>query len=390
MPSPLAALTDRWAAAKPAERANAQSYIIELCHALGVEPPAPAGSGYEFELAINVVARDGTETTNFVDCYKADHFALEAKDQAAGIPDDRLLRRAFGQVRNYVGHLRDQLPPYLMVLDVGKALLVWDRWAGDYGGFGAARRIDLRTLATNPDDIELLRDIWTNPAARDPRARSAAVTREIAGKLGELAASLESRGHPQEEVARFLIRCVFTMFAEDVDLLPAETFRELLNDVETADLPEAMQDLWRVMDSGGRFGGRKLARFNGQFFHDARALPLTPDDHVLLIQAAGRAWADVEPSIFGTLLVRALDPVERHRLGAEFTPRAFVERLVRPTIEEPVRERWTLVQAQVLQLRETGRTRIGRRHSRRCKTITSGSAGCRSSTRRAARATFSM
>lgn len=351
----LAALAERWAAAKAAERANAQSYVIELCHALGIDAPAPAGSGYEFELAIHVVARDGSETTNYVDCYKRGHFALEAKDKDAGGSDDRLLRGAFGQVRNYVGHLPDQLPPCLMVLDVGKTLLVWDRWSGDYGGFGAARRIDLRTLAGRPDDVDLLRDIWTDPAARDPRARAAEVTRDIAAKLGELAASLESRGHPQEEVARFLIRCVFTMFAEDVDLLPAETFRDLLDDVNTADLPEALEDLWRSMDEGRRFGGRKLARFNGHFFHEVKALPLSGDDHVLLIQAAGRKWADVEPSIFGTLLVRALDPVERHRLGAEFTPREFVERLVRPTIEEPVRERWTLIQAEVLQLREMGR-----------------------------------
>ena len=107
MPSPLVTLADRWATARPAERANAQSYVIELCRALDVDPPAPAGSGYEFEYAIKVVARDGTEATNFVDCYKARHFALEAKDQEPGGSDDRLLRRAFGQVRNYVGHLPD-------------------------------------------------------------------------------------------------------------------------------------------------------------------------------------------------------------------------------------------------------------------------------------------
>src|SRR5690606_25100415 len=64
-------------------------------------------------------------------------------------------------------------------------------------------------------------------------------------------------------------------------------------------------------------------------------------------------WADVEPSIMGTLLTRALDPVERHRLGAEYTPREFVERVVRPTVEEPIRERWTAVQAEVLQLRNS-------------------------------------
>ena len=57
----------------------------------------------------------------------------------------------------------------------------------------------------------------------------------------------------------------------------------------------------------------------------------------MLTDAAATDWSGVEPSIFGTLLVRALDPRERHKLGAEFTPRSYVERLIRPTIIEPLR-----------------------------------------------------
>lgn len=76
-------------------------------------------------------------------------------------------------------------------------------------------------------------------------------------------------------------------------------------------------------------------------------------DALLILQMAADAdWQHVEPSIFGTLLVRAIDPQERHRLGAQFTPREFVERVVRPAVEEPLREQWTAVQAEVLQLRE--------------------------------------
>jgi len=54
-------------------------------------------------------------------------------------------------------------------------------------------------------------------------------------------------------------------------------------------------------------------------------------------------WRDVEPAIFGTLLERALDPVERHKLGAHYTPRAYVERLVLQTVINPVRSEWEAV-----------------------------------------------
>src|SRR6185437_10836872 len=161
--------------------------------------------------------RDGSESQNFVDCYKQGHFILEAKDYEAGRSTDLALQRAFGQARTYAGHDPTGVaPPYLLVLDVAKTLLIWDRWSGSFGGFYAARRIDLPTLLQRSEDVELLRDIWTNPAARDPRLHAQAVTQEIAGHLAELAASLEARGIGQEHVARFLMRCVFTMFAEDV------------------------------------------------------------------------------------------------------------------------------------------------------------------------------
>ncbi len=106
------------------------------------------------------------------------------------------------------------------------------------------------------------------------------------------------------------------------------------------------------MDHGKRFGYLKILLFNGHFFKDAKALPLDRKDLAVLLEAARKDWSDVEPAIFGTLLTRALDPKERHRLGAEYTPPEFIARLVRPTVEEPIRERWAAVQAEVLQLRE--------------------------------------
>jgi hypothetical protein len=331
---------------------------MQLCEALGVEVPAPPRDSYRFELPVRVVHTDGTEATNYVDLYREGRFLLEAKDAEPGRSNELLMRRAFGQARNYVTHLPGATPPYLMVLDVGKTLYVWDRWSGSYGGFNAAHVIDLATLSDRPPDIALLRDIWQNPAARNPTGRAVAVTRAVAARLAELASSLEDRGHDSERVTRFLMRIVFTMFAEDVGLLTGEPFRHLVEEVgrDNPDaLPDAISQLWRAMDEGSWWAHHKLLRFNGHFFANVEALPLTRDDIAILLRATSADWRDVEPAIFGTLLVRALDPAERHRLGAEFTPRSYVERVVRPALEAPIRERWTLVQAEVLQLRERGR-----------------------------------
>src|SRR5699024_5589974 len=111
------------------------------------------------------------------------------------------------------------------------------------------------------------------------------------------------------------------------------------------DLPGMMEDLWRTMDEGGfsPILRTKIPRFNGQFFRDRRALPLGREEIGELRQAASHDWRDVEPAIFGTLLEQALDRDERRRLGAHYTPRAYVERLVIATVIDPLREDWAQV-----------------------------------------------
>ena len=354
-PARLRALHNRWDAAGPRERSNAHLYIVELCDALGVERPRPAGTGYEFEYPLHVVGReDGLESCNFIDLYKQDCFVLEAKQKGRERTNDILLRKAFGQAHAYAKALPGSPPPYLLVLDVGRTLIVWDRWAGTYGSFAAGRRIDLTDLAYREEDVRLLQDIWEDPSRRNPGVRAAEVTEEIARELAELARRLEEQHYHPERVARFMMRCVFTMFAEDTGLLPERFFQQAVHAGlrDPGSFVSDVETLWRAMDKGRRFYFQPLLRFNGHFFRDAEALPLSLEDLTLLLRASQAAWRQVEPAIFGILLTRALDRAERHRLGAEYTPRAYVERVIRATLEEPVREWWTCVQAEVLELRE--------------------------------------
>ena len=181
---------------------------------------------------------------------------------------------------------------------------------------------------------EVLRTIWTDPLALDPTRQSTAVTRDVADKLARLAQSLEKQGHAADDVAGFLMRSLFTMFAEDVGLLPERAFTELLErcrgNLEA--FPKALDRLWTSMDTGGYDAAlmQDIRQFNGGLFADRSALPVSEAQLELLIQAAEADWTNVEPAIFGTLLERALDPRERHKLGAHYTPRAYVERLVDP------------------------------------------------------------
>ena len=104
-----------------------------------------------------------------------------------------------------------------------------------------------------------------------------------------------------------------------------------------------LRGLWQDMDQGG-FSvalASQVLKFNGKLFKepgkDGYSLLMNAAQIAQLTRAAQANWREVEPAIFGTLLERALSPTERHALGAHYTPRAYVERLVLPTVIEPLR-----------------------------------------------------
>jgi hypothetical protein len=371
----------RWSASAAAERANKDLFLTELCDALGVPRPDPATGDvyrdtYVFEKSAFLLKEGPRSSTGFVDLYKAGCFILEAK-QGSNDASTRTgtarrgtggwsnaMQEAFGQALQYARTLDDP-PPFLIVCDIGHCFDLYAAFDGslDYRPFPDPRRsrIFLSKLA---DHADTLRAIFLDPRSLDPAKHAAKVTRDIAGHLAELAKGLEAEGHEPERIARFLMRCLFTMFAEDAGLLPERIFTNELEKTWIKDpskFAAGCESLWRAMEAGNDFGYLgKLLRFNGGLFQDPTALPLTRPDLERLLEAAKASWVAVEPAIFGTLLERALDPRERHRLGAHYTPRAYVERLVKPTIEEPVRAEWDTVRTQVHQLVAQGKEQDAR------------------------------
>ncbi|MBP7619686.1 MAG: hypothetical protein KA745_01850 [Gemmatimonadales bacterium] len=358
---------ERWHGSAGSERANAQPFLTDLCDLLGVPRPLTGGGGfddYRFEKPVEIHHKDGHVSTERIDLYKKGCFVLEAK-QALAPGDPRpgphrdnprawldLMERAFGQALNYANYLPEGRPPFLLTCDVGHCFEVWSGFNGDFGRYGSRRTIPLSDLY-RPEVREFLAAIFTDPWSLDPSRRAARATREVAARLAELAVSLEADGTAPQVVARFLMRCLFTMFAEDIGLLDDRLFTATLRDVwlpHPERFPAGIEALWKEMDRGGMYGPHFIRRFNGGLFREVHALPLNEAQLQRLLDAAVCDWSDVEPAIFGTLLERALNKDERHRLGAHFTPREYIERLVRPTVIEPLRAEWDAVQAATRQV----------------------------------------
>lgn len=385
----------QWRDTGGSELANTQSFINGLCALIGV--PAPDGSrtddahnDYVFERRVFQDNGDGTQSFGRIDCYKRDCFILEAKqgseaDKAAAArgEDDldifgqsasarvkrgtarrgtpgwtRAMLQAKGQAERYAKALPTDhgWPPILLIADIGYCIDVYADFTGT--GKAYAQFPDRASYRIMLDDLhdekvrERLALIWTSPKALDPSTRAAKATREIADYLATISRRLEARGHNAEAVSGFLMRLLFTMFAEDTGvLLPRKSFTDLLK--AQLDHPEHLHHqltaLWTAMDKG-EFApslGIPVKHFNGYLFKSREALPLEREELLVLIEAAGKDWTEVEPAIFGTLLEQALSTKDRAKYGAHYTPRAYVERLIAPAIMEPLRSDWDGVRGAV-------------------------------------------
>lgn len=374
----------RWEASGASERANYQLFLAELCDQLGVDRPEPSqpdetSNRYVFEKAVTFAHGDGSTSHGRIDLYRRGCFVLEAKQgRLADAPSSRVghgrrktagwdeaMMKARGQAESYARALpaSEGWPPFLLVVDVGFSIEVY----ADFSGLGktytpfpdpATHRVFLPDLA-DPAVRARLHAIWTDPSSLDPARRSARVTREVADTLATLARSLEASGHAPEAIFGFLMRAIFTMFAEDVKLLPEGSFTRLLDRMEgnPSVFAKMLGALWTTMAQGGFSPVLEtdVLKFNGGLFETCDALPLTAEQIHILADAARHDWRDVEPAIFGTLVERALNPRERHKLGAHYTPRAYVERLVLPTVIDPLREDWNAAKVEALTLRQSGK-----------------------------------
>ncbi|WP_424894579.1 DNA methyltransferase [Tepidimonas sp. HKU79] len=363
---PIVAFIARWRDASGSERANYQLFLTELTEALDLPRPQPAtgqarDDAYVFERRVDIAHADGSVTHGFIDLYRRGCFVLEAKQTGLDLDSggwDRAMLRAHAQADAYARALPadEGRPPFIVVVDVGRSIELYadfSRSGATYVPYPDPAHHRIRLADLHHDAIrQRLRLLWLEPLKLDPSREAARVTRAIADQLARLAKSLEAQGHAPQRVAHFLMRALFCMFAEDVGLLPQQdgvgAFTGLLHSVR--DRPDAfvpaLQLFWQTMNHGG-FDGRLLApirRFNGGLFAHPDVIALTPEQIDLLLQAARADWRQVEPAIFGTLLERALDPAERHALGAHYTPRAYVERLVLPTLIDPLRAEWQTVQ----------------------------------------------
>jgi type II restriction/modification system DNA methylase subunit YeeA len=285
----------------------------------------PAGEWYTFEKG--VAKSDGGK--GWADVWLKGKFGWEYKGK------HKDLKEAYKQLLQYREALEN--PPLLVVCDLDR----FEVHTNFTGTQKAVHAFDLDGLA-DPQNLLVLRNAFSNSDALKPGKTRQAITEEVAARFARLAEALAGRAVPPHEAAYFLMKLMFCMFAEDIELLPRDLFtRTVANSKKNpVHLSKLLKALFRSMAGGEPFGADEILRFNGGLFADEETIDLLPDEIEQLHQAALADWSSVEPSIFGTLFERSLDPAKRSQIGAHYTSREDIETVLRPVFLVPLQREW--------------------------------------------------
>lgn len=327
----------KWREASLNERQAAQEHFLDLCALFGHPTPSgsdPHGRSFVFEKGANKIGGG----RGFADVWKKDHFAWEYKRKNGNL-DDALL-----QLVRYAAALES--PPLQVVSDIER-FRIHTAWTNT---IPVVHEIRLDDLA-EPGPREILRNVFFAPEKLKPVRTRAAVTAEAADKFSTIALRLQGRGTP-EEVAHFINQLVFCFFVQSVKLLPDGLFTRLLRrSLQKPDGAKAYLDkLFEAMESGGEFDLTEIAWFNGGLFDRRRALHLDEGDIGLLVAADSLDWSMIDPTIFGTLFERFLDPDKRAQIGAHYTDSDKIMKLVDPVVLRPLRAEWETNKQQIIDL----------------------------------------
>ena len=352
MSQDIVSFVRKWNASQLTERSAAPQHFRDLCDALGVPHPTQedvTGASYTYEKR---VTKAGTGEPGYADVWKRKWFAWEYKSKGGD------LKKAYAQLNEY--HEALENPPLLIVCDFVhfEVHTKFENLPSRVYAFTLDDLLNDRDTATCAlPPIEVLRHVFGDINQLRPGVASARVTEAAASDFLRLAKELElekaiARERPsKEQIAHFLMRLVFCLFADSVELLPNHAFRKLVTNQRHS--PSGFNRILPVLfaamsEEHGFFGADDIPYFNGGLFSDNSTIELNHADLGILYSASQHDWSHIEPAIFGTLFERSLDAAKRSMIGAHYTSTDDILLLVEPVVIAPLQRRWQSVQASVL------------------------------------------
>jgi hypothetical protein len=314
------------------EKGEAQVFCDRLFQAFGHKGYKEAGATLEER-----IKKASSKGTSFADLVWKPRVLIEMKKGGTK------LHLHYNQAFEYWLNAVPNRPRYVVLCNFREFWIYdFDRQLNDPVDKVTLEELPLRHTALNFLFPEERKPIFNNDREE--------VSRQTADSMAKLFRALTKRKKnpvPRAQAQRFILQMMVAMFAEDIDLLPANTVVTLIDDClnNGQSSYDMFKSLFQQMNSpqkatAGRF--KDVRYFNGGLFSTIEPIELSIEELKIIGGENGTAtknWAKVNPVIFGTLFQQSMDKEERHALGAHFTSEADIQRVIGPTIVRPWVER---------------------------------------------------
>lgn len=319
-----------WGGYRGTERSEAQTFCNELLDCYGTERKRVA----RFE--------ERTGAGGFIDMIWPEICLIEMKrpseaDKLAEHREQAL--NYWKEVSKHAGESGQKAPEWIV-------LCAFERFEVLDPDAGWDKPVDEFPLAELPERLSSLKFL----AEEDPyfRASQADLSREAVGKLTDLYKALRDRRAADLDTLRvFILQIVWSMFAEDLGLLPSNVLSRVLEGLIKEPHRSSADELGQLFRylaeesprpaKGSIYEGTPYA--NGGLFEHPALVHLEVEELETLRETCNLDWHQVEPAIFGTILQGALGRDKQWALGAHYTSEADIMKVVGPTVVEPWEER---------------------------------------------------
>lgn len=313
------------------EEAEAQSFLIEFFHVLGVSRKRVAIFEHKVKCA------DGG--SGYIDLFWKGHILIEMKSRGKD------LTKAYEQAKRYADSLAHHEFP--------KAILVCDFENWHFYDLSRDGKLTTFSLSELPQYIHLFHYLagyeQREYQEEDPVNVQAA---ELLGKLHDRLKAIGYIGHPLEV---YLVRLLFCLFADDTGIFRKDTFRTFIQDCtfeDGRDLAARLAELFQVLNTPEKMRLctrdaiiKEFPYVNGGLF--AEFLPMPAFDsgmRQVLLDCCALDWSRISPAIFGSMFQSVMNAEERRALGAHYTSERNILKLINPLFMDALREEFESIQ----------------------------------------------
>lgn len=273
------------------EKGEAQTFLDHFFMALGYK------DGYKEAGATLEQRVKGKDTVSFADLFWPKKVLIEMKKSEEDL--DKHLQ----QVQTYWLKLAGTRPRYVILCNF------LEFWIYDFEKdiYEPADKIPLDQLPKRGQAFSFLLPIPATPVFKNNRE---AVTEGAAYMLAAIFSSLLKRDIDRDVAVHYLMQCILSMFAQNVNLLPDSIFTRIISECldkkgdDHRDLSPESYDLvgalFREMNTkgitaGGRF--KDVDYFNGGLFQEINPIELNFREIEFLESASNKDWSKVNPAI---------------------------------------------------------------------------------------------